>query len=257
MTTRAAQEEIIFRITGAFEGHGYGSMAGNFDAMGWSIGFLQWNFGQGTLQRLFLAMHKRSQPKFEQALTVMHDGRRLELYRELLAVCMMKKDQAVIWADQRSRSSDKRYLVGPWPQALTRLLAEPLFQAIQREFAAPYVRDARQDCVHFKLETLRDLALFFDISVQNGPAKVGQNIRADVLREFRALGGYALSVPDRRRAIVEAVAKTSRIDHKAKDPFWIQNDVRGRKMLIVNGKGQFRGSFWDLEAWGLSDEPIV
>jgi hypothetical protein len=39
-------------ITSFFEGW----LAGNFDGQGMSYGYLQWNFGSGTLQPLFLRL---------------------------------------------------------------------------------------------------------------------------------------------------------------------------------------------------------
>jgi len=46
--------DICLKVTGAFEGGTprYDAVTGNFDGQGMSIGILQWNMGQGTLQKL-------------------------------------------------------------------------------------------------------------------------------------------------------------------------------------------------------------
>lgn len=53
--------ELCVRVSGGFENGGgasYQSLTGNFDGQGLSVGILQWNAGQGTLQQLLQKIGK-------------------------------------------------------------------------------------------------------------------------------------------------------------------------------------------------------
>lgn len=53
--------ELCVKVSGGFENGGgaaYDSIAGNFDGQGLSVGVLQWNAGQGTLQQLLQKIGK-------------------------------------------------------------------------------------------------------------------------------------------------------------------------------------------------------
>lgn len=61
---------LALNVTGSFEGHqGWATIANNFDGQGMSLGLLQQNFGQGTLQPLLLAMRKYYPSTFRSAFT--------------------------------------------------------------------------------------------------------------------------------------------------------------------------------------------
>lgn len=52
---------LALNITGSFEGHvGWKSIAGNFDGQGISLGLLQQNLGQGSLQPLLINMYRQA-----------------------------------------------------------------------------------------------------------------------------------------------------------------------------------------------------
>lgn len=46
--------DLCIHITSKFEGTDYGTVTGNFDGMGISLGLLQWNLGTGSLQNFIL-----------------------------------------------------------------------------------------------------------------------------------------------------------------------------------------------------------
>jgi len=241
--TRSDQEAICFAITGAFEGGGYLNRAGNFDGSGWSLGFLQWNFGQGTLQSLLLDFKLAGPITFRRHLP----GRMAD---ELLAICRGPKDRAITWANSHSTGQGKRQIVEPWNSALKSLLQEPGLQAVQRKHAACYMADAHEDADHYGIKTLRGLALMFDVAVQNGMGRLGDNASSRTRGIFQRKGGYALPYDKKLLALADAVAESA-------NPKWVE-DVRARKRAIALGRGKSHGKTWDLEAeFGLNDEALL
>lgn len=240
---REVQEEICFNVTGRFEGRGYTQVTGNFDGAGWSLGFLQWNFGQGTAQRLLKEIHDSNPIVWREIL----GGAWAD---ELSCVLLYAKAKAVDWANDRSFGTNKRRVSLDWNIKMAKLLDTVHSKRIQRKLAGAYMTDARNDCAFYKFRTVRGLALCFDISVQNGQGKAGPNGRANVAKAFGDRGGHALAYPLRLKALAEAVVSTANLK-------W-QSDVLGRKMLIVNGSGVFRGRSWDMQKeFGLDDSEIV
>lgn len=241
--TREEQEAVCFKITGSFEGRGYCQVTGNFDGAGWSCGFLQWNFGQGTLQNLLLRIYRYDTKFFSQVFGESQA-------QELLDVLRWQKHKAVAWANERSTGTEKRRIVETWATPLVKLLDSPHGQHCQRVLAHAYMADARADANYYHVETLRGLAFCFDVSVQNGQAKIGIKNQEAFAQAFSDRGGFALPYDRRLKALAEAVAASA-------NPRW-HSDVLGRKMLIVNGFGKFRGRDWNLqEQFGLTDEVLV
>lgn len=240
---RDEQEAICFALTGAFEGRGYGQVTGNFDGQGWSLGFLQWPMGQGNAQRLIEQIHALDGSALEKHLGGLKA-------RELLGVCRGLRPDAVRWADRLSVGPTKRKVDPAWARPIEALLTSIAGRRVQRNLAAGYMADARRDAEFYGIETLRGLALMFDVAVQNGMAKLGTNARVDTQQAFADRGGHALPYERKLKALAEAVAATC-------NPRW-KADVLGRKLLIVTGSGKFRGAAWDLAArFGLSDAPLV
>ncbi len=248
--TRSEQEAVARAITMAFEGAGFVNLAGNFDGQGWSLGALQWNFGQGTLQPLILAMEKEGPKTFRELLTVTHQGKAYDLAPLLLDACRMPKTQAIAWADARCHGPGKRQLVEPWRTGLAALLGHPGMQQAQIRAMQSYMDDAQADCAFYGLKTLRDLALFHDIAVQNGRGKVGKLSAADTRQAFESRGGMSLAPDKRRLAIALAVADTC-------NPRW-RADVHSRKATIVHGAGMVHGRQYNLaQMYGPLDEVLA
>ncbi len=248
--TRSEQEAIARNITLAFEGKGLTQATGNFDGQGWSLGGLQWNFGQGTLQPLILAMEKEGPKTFRELLTVTHQGNVYELAAPLLEACRIPKAKAIAWADARCWGNRKQHLVEPWRTGIAALLAHKGMQEVQVRAMKAYMDDARADCAFYGLNTVRDLALFHDIAVQNGRGKVGKLSDPDTRRAFESRGGMSLSPEKRRLAIALAVADTC-------NPRW-RADVHSRKATIVHGAGMVHGRQYNLaQLFGPLDEVLV
>ena len=241
--SRREQEAIALAITMAFEGRGYGQVTGDFDSQGWSLGALQWPLGQGTAQQLLLRVHAIDPVGFDAAFGPQKAD-------ELLDVCHENRAAAVTWASARCVGLSRRVVAREWATPLERILSCPAGVQAQRELMAPYLTDARNDARFYGLETVRGLALCFDVAVQNGQGKAGKNGKPDVARAFADRGGHALDYRRKLRALAEAVAATC-------NPRW-RDDVLGRKLLIVAGKGEFRAVRWDLDMrFGLSDAPLL
>ncbi len=218
-------------ITASFEGSGYTNITGNFDGMGMSLGILQWNIGQGTLQPLFNELLSR------------HDdlARRIfvENYGELANILKQNQQKQLQWAilinDANNRIKEN------WRSQFIELCKTSEFQAIQLNKMQPYINMAHKICEEYGLKTERALALGFDIAVQNGSIK--QQAREQISKNSASRN---ISEKELIAVIADAVAN-------AANPKW-RDDVLSRKMTIVNGAGIVHKTKYDLEKqFGLTD----
>lgn len=220
------------KITASFEGSGYANIAGNFDDQGLSIGILQWNIGQGTLQPLlssFLNNHKSL------AQNIFGDH-----YAALVKAMQGNKNEQMTWAKSINDSRNK--IKSDWKEQLVAMCNTKEFQAIQNKAMDTYIQKAYSLANTFNLTTERGLALVFDIAVQNGGFKqeqinaIKQKIKKGNLNEAEALKIIAQAAVD-----------------KSKQKY--QNDVKSRKFTIVNGTGTVHGKSYNLQReFGLTDE---
>ncbi len=227
--------EKCFLLTGAFEGGGYDTLSGNFDGMGISFGFLQWNLGQGTLQSLLLSMYEAGPKTFQRCCTqpvAQFGGATKDLTQDLLAVCRMPKAEGVAWAAARC-SGRYSALLPHWRAVFKALAAEPGFQRIQRNHANPYVNTAKGCMIQYGFESERALALFFDVSVQQG------SVDGDSRQAYLATLTEDQSEETRLYNMAKCVGQQA-------NPEWIQ-DVTQRKMTIALGRGTVHGTAYNLE----------
>lgn len=197
------------QITSSFEGPaGYSNCTGNFDGQYLSYGFLQWNFGRGTLQPLF----KRLFNEFPAVATRVLPGGGVAL-KNALNAGTEKQWALTIQVNNK--------VVDPWLSALKALGNTPEMQKIQEDAAQWYKDKAYSMAKAFGLMTDRAYCLFFDIAVQNGGVAT-----------FAFPDG--IGYMDKLRMVVEAVVKKSNIQ-------W-QTVVRQRKSAIAEGSGIVYGS---------------
>lgn len=194
-----------FAVTSYFEG-GYNAISGNGDGQGLSLGFLQWNFGQGTLQPLFMRLFNEF-PEVAEAIFP-EGGKWLK--------DALENDWVMDWALQIQENNK---VVDPWKSALYSLCNTEEFRQIQKDAAQEYVDYAINMCSKFSLTTDRSFSLMFDIAVQCGP-----------------VNGYDLAEPTYINKL-EAVANAS---VKRCSTMW-QSDVGKRKLAIVYSKDMGRG----------------
>lgn len=201
-----------FLITSKFEGAGFSNMAGNFDGQFLSYGTFQWNFGQGTLQPLFMRLFNEYQYVADNCLP--EGGKWLKDAIEN----RWEKD----WALEIQRNNR---IVDPWKTALYNLGQTPEFQQIQIDATQPYIDIAISLCNRFNLYTERAFCLFFDIAIQNGGLPYYELAEIEYIDKLISI------------ATVCANRSSSK---------W-RNVVLSRKMCIVNGSGYVYGGYMEFE----------
>lgn len=219
-------------LTGAFETSMgvpdcFCGLAGDFDGQGLSLGVVQWNLGQGTLQPLLNEMVTAHEPVVRGIFHDHFDG-----LQDMLA---SPRSLQLQWA--RELQDPSRHAVfEPWKGLLQALGRTPEFQAIQVEHASALHAAAQNLCVRFGVSSERAIALMFDIRVQNG--SIDRDTEARIRADFAALAPQ--DEVGRLRAIANRRAE-------AASPRFVE-DVRVRKLTIANGAGTVHGISWDLEA---------
>jgi hypothetical protein len=152
--------DTALRITGGFEGSGYNEVAGNFDGQGLSVGVLQWNYGQETLQAEILL-------PFIEAYGI----EALDYFfpAEISSSAYMKGNVAVSFARANMLTGIK--VKSPWQLAWKTFLMDPWVLRIQKEAAKKFSRKAENYMALWGLHSIRAFCWFFDVVVQNGSMK--------------------------------------------------------------------------------------
>jgi len=238
-----------FEITKNFEGgKGYCTLAGNRDGQIISFGFIQFAAGQGKLQPVIKAMNKRNPELFSKCCTVYVNfyKKKVDLSKPLLIACDAPISGFRAYFTDPSRQNPKTFRLAPhWEELFTNLGKEPEFQAVQREFAKPYMDRAIDYCKKYKFVTERAVALMLDICVQMGSLSAGTRARY-----FAATAGRVITEQTRLIKLAEAVSKQA-------NPRW-QADVLSRKMCISRGVGTVHGRRYDLKKeFNLGDEQAL
>lgn len=233
-------------LTGSFEtGAGppdcFAGLSGDFDGQGISLGALQWNLGQGSLQPLLQQMADRHRAVLE---GVFH-----EYFPEFLAALLSPPAEQIAWA--RSIQDLRRFQVlEPWQGLLKALCRTPEFQAIQVRYAGRLHDRAIELCGEYGLTTERATALMFDIVVQNG--SISLLVKTQIQQDFAQLTGIddpLAAEAARMRTIANRRAAACR-------PEYVE-DVRRRKLTIAEGKGVVHNISYDLETqYGLRLKPL-
>lgn len=238
-------KELIYQITSAFEGGVFGkinfsNLTGNFDDQGLSIGFLQWCTGQDSDRPLFVQMNNDHHDVLKSVLGTYYDS--------FVATLQLPTSQRLKWAIGINDSSNR--IVPTWKAMLSQLCNTSEFQEIQMKFAESKLQKAVKYCDTYQVVSVRALALMFDIVTQNGSIseKTHNKIMSDRVAQEKQLGRKLTE-----REFLKIIA-TDRAE--ASNPQWI-NDVKLRKLCIVNGNGTVHGTFFDFDKLGLSDEPFL
>ncbi|MFN7087377.1 MAG: peptidoglycan-binding domain-containing protein [Burkholderiales bacterium] len=229
-------------LTGAFEtGQGppecFAGLSGDFDGQGLSLGVLQWNFGQDSLQPMLQQMLSRHA---RVAQTVFQSN-----YDILAAALANDKDELMRFA--RSIQDPVRHSVNePWRGMFKALCRTGEFQAIQVRHAGKLFKAAQDLAAEYGLQSQRAVALMFDIKVQNG--SIGRLVKAQIIADF-ALLPAGLAQEDAEVARMAIIANRRA---EAAHPRWVE-DVRARKLCIAHGEGTVHGIHYNLaEQFGIS-----
>jgi hypothetical protein len=223
-------------LTGAFETGAsvpdcFGGLSGDFDGQGLSLGVLQWNLGQGSLQPLLQQMVDRHRQVLED---IFH-----EQFPIFLAMILSPQPEQMAWA--RSIQDTRRFQVlEPWRGLLKSLCRTPEFQAIQVRHASRIHDHAVELCTQFDLTTERAVALMFDILVQNG--SISLLVKAQIQKDVAQMG----KIDDPLQGEVARMRIIANQRAAACRPEYVE-DVRRRKLTIAEGKGTVHDIYYDLE----------
>jgi hypothetical protein len=238
-------QQKCLRLTGTFETSskdGFGVVAGNFDGQGLSFGVLQWNLGQGTLQPML------------KSLLIINRADMINIFKDKIIdldkMLDKPRNEQIAWGDSisaMSRYGRKNKVIEPWYSMFKKLGELPATQELQVKMCNRYFDWADSRMKTYELTTERGYALLFDIAVQNGG--ISDSTYYKILDEYT---GKFLTEELKMKIIAEEVAKHARIDQTHKqDPYWIQKDVRSRKMCIATGQGVVHGMTVNLSDFDL------
>ena len=226
------------RITGAFEGSGYGNVAGNFDGQGISAGMLQWNYGQGTLQNKIL--HPFIKRHGELELDNHFPGM-------VSHTAYMPPKQAVRYASVKML--DDKKLKRQWDAAWREFMFSSRVQELQLEAAEELANKAWAYCEQHDMKSIKAFCWFFDIVVQNGSLKGAEkplfleSYPEEILADAK---GFNLEVW--RKIETDKETKTLFIwtcDRVTRNKW--ASDVIARKGTIAHGTGYVHGNLYNLD----------
>jgi hypothetical protein len=242
-----AEKPLAYRclaLTAAFETEAgvpdcFCGLAGSFDGQGISLGVLQWNLGQGTLQPLLKRMDAEHTADMKVAFG---DG-----YAAVHAMLAQDKPAQLAWA--AGIQDDKHHVVEPWRSRFKALGRVDSFQQMQVDGANDRFQQGLKMCAAYGVWSERAAALMFDIVVQNGSIK--DATKAQIQADFAALPS-TLSREDAEVARLRIVANRRA---EAANPKFVE-DVRSRKLAIAEGKGKVHGMSIDLATYGIRLVPF-
>ena len=251
---------LALNITGSFEGReGWKNISGNFDGQGLSLGLMQQNFGQGTLQPLLIKMYKSDQsaivrifPKadylsmkvmledwqnsaisFPSVKSVKSD----DLFPEVESLndldinnrefghaqAATESSTSVQWAKNNILAGAS--VIPRWKSAFQTMATTESYRTFQVEASTAIFLKAKKYKETFKFTELRSLLMLYDIVVQNG------GFTANHLALYNTwLAKNPKAIESQKAiALIEARLKTV-------NPTYAE-DVRTRKMSIINGIG--------------------
>jgi hypothetical protein len=228
------------QVTARFEGHGYQTIAGNFDGAGLTWGIIGFTLKHGEVQAIVNEVQARNATLLVECFGA---------FTEQLLVRMNAPIDAALldWADSISVGANKYSVQDVWRTGFAKLGASALVHDIQQQRArSKYFEPALVTSrLQKKNELTSDLgvALCFDIHVQNGG--IGDDEMADYLRNLSKLGKKATDT-DKRLALARVVADNSRAKYR--------DDVFARKSTLATGAGLVHGQMFKLINWGLTDQ---
>lgn len=148
-------------VTGQFEGRGFDQVTGNFDKQGISVGFLQWNAGQGSLQSKIL------KPFISRHGSVKMDAC---FPRPISSMANMSVSEALQFCETVFLTGTN--VRSEWSLAWKKFLSLPETIAIQKEACMDVAGSAAKYCDDWGLMSERAFCFMFDIVTQNGSLKI-------------------------------------------------------------------------------------
>jgi peptidoglycan hydrolase-like protein with peptidoglycan-binding domain len=227
--------ERCLQVTARFEGHGYQTVAGNFDGAGLTWGIIGFTLMHGEVQAILNEVQLRDPALLKSAFGSVTD--------ELLMRIRGPNNATLIeWADSISTGASKYSVIEPWRSGFATIGAAPMVHEIQRRRARlKYFEPAIETAQRVDLQGDQAMALCFDIHVQNGG--VNDSRFAAYQQLLAALPGNA-KPSDKRLALAKAVADAARVQYR--------DDVYSRKSTLALGEGAVHGQTFKLLNWGLA-----
>lgn len=217
-------KEIALLVTSGYEGKDkldYEALADNTDQQGTSFGIIQWNFGQGTLGPLLLAMRAANQQKFDSSF-----GANMNFQSLLSAMTSANIPAQKSWA--QGVISNNR---AGWTSAFTTLGQIEEFKKVQLDFAAHY-QEKIKSCIALMRELaphlmvkvqLRTYCALFDLCVQQNNLTSAETL---IRTEFASA-----SITTQKELLVFVCKKRA---EKALEQY--RADAFSRRMGIISGQ---------------------
>ena len=223
-------------LTGSFETgkdfpECFSGLGGDFDGQGMSLGVLQWNFGQDTLQPLLRDMIEK------------HPRMMKEIFQKnynILIEALNSDKQELMTFVRSIQHPVQHYLYEPWRGMFKTLGRTDEFQKIQVKYAGKLFKATIKLSSEYDLWSERAVTLMFDIKVQNG--SISNLVKTQILSDFEDLPKDL----SREELEVEKMRVVANRRAEASNPKWIE-DVRARKLCCANGGGTVHGILYDLE----------
>lgn len=251
-----AEFATALNITGSFEGKaGWKNLAGNFDGQGISLGLMQQNLGQGTLQPLWIEMlssHFEVMKSLFSNLQILSmeqmlkDWQTLNVKKSSLSELFPKNSdtnqleenfkeelneqdinenkESVKWA-QKTALDSKGQVLTSWSTPLQSMAESSSYRSLQIQASLVYYEKAQLYFQAFEFTQFRHLLLMYDFVIQNG--SIGENhlkIYEKWLKQNPTANEEA-----RAFALLEARLTTVKDQYK--------EDVKARKSTIIRGTG--------------------
>lgn len=172
--------DICLKVTGDFEGHGYGTVTDNFDGQGLSCGIIQFNLGQGTLQNYILNHIDEMMYDFPLPITPLIGS---------------TPKQALTWHKDNCLDINGK-LKDEWRSAWEKFMVNPHIINLQKRACDKYFHQAK--CIAGKLgfshDNLRAMMFSFDLAVQSWSLIIDRpepnNLQAEHIKELGTTENY-------------------------------------------------------------------
>ncbi|MBC7419957.1 MAG: hypothetical protein H7328_04445 [Bdellovibrio sp.] len=257
---------LALNLTGSFEGReGWKNITGNFDGQGMSLGLMQQNFGQGSLQPLLIKMFKQDNASLARnfvnadylslkvmledwqngAISIPNVKSKVnpnELFPEVQALndldtnphkfasplAAAQNNVSVDWAKNKILSGTN--IIARWKTAFQNTSVSAAYRTLQVEAGTAMFLKAKKYKETFKFTELRSLLVMYDIVVQNG------GFTATHLTIFNNWLAKNPKATEQARLLALLDARLTTVN-----PTYVE-DVRARKSSIIYGLGNVHGS---------------
>ena len=245
---------LALNISGSYEGNSaWSNLANNFDGQGMSLGLLNQNLGQGTLQPLMIRMRDHYFDKMKTIFSKNHLTSLLAMLSEWegLGLSTMRSEEEVIstfdifpfltpqneksveWAESTIYNGDK--IKADWAQEFTAMAESPEYITIQVSAAQSLHKKAVGYVAKLNVPEIRAYLLAFDFVTQNG------GLHAQDLQDYASFLSSNPQAPNS-----EKLSKILELRLRNVLPQFVA-DVRSRKSTIISGNGTVHGAKRNLE----------